>query len=149
MAENILDIMVALYTFKAQNDTELSFDKARLFSFGFLTLGLSALSDVLINNKSTPNTNYCYGIQPKPKMVRLIFRVNGLRSSTVPPLIQIGSRPGTPLDRSASSPRTTWWSSLSTSRKTTGSAVVVMPRPTRQMALVVRNRTVQVPQVRR
>lgn len=27
MAENILDIMVALYTFKAQNDTELSFDK--------------------------------------------------------------------------------------------------------------------------
>ena len=43
MAENILDIMVALYTFKAQNDTELSFDKARLFSFGFLTLGLSVL----------------------------------------------------------------------------------------------------------
>merc|ERR1719259_948220 len=38
-------------------------------------------------------------------------RVNGLRSSTVPPQIQIGSRPGTPLDRSASSPRTTWWSS--------------------------------------
>ena len=28
MAENILDIMVALYAFKAQNDTELSFDKA-------------------------------------------------------------------------------------------------------------------------
>lgn len=27
MAENILDIMVALYTFKAQNDTELSFSK--------------------------------------------------------------------------------------------------------------------------
>jgi len=27
MAENVLDIMVALYTFKAQNDTELSFDK--------------------------------------------------------------------------------------------------------------------------
>merc|ERR1719495_1720200 len=27
MAENILDIMVALYTFKAQNDTDLSFDK--------------------------------------------------------------------------------------------------------------------------
>lgn len=27
MAENILDIMVALYTFKAQNDTELSFNK--------------------------------------------------------------------------------------------------------------------------
>ena len=48
MAENILDIMVALYTFKAQNDTELSFDKARLFSFGFLTLGLSVLPDVLI-----------------------------------------------------------------------------------------------------
>ena len=47
MAENILDIMVALYTFKAQNDTELSFDKARLFSFGFLTLGLSALPNVL------------------------------------------------------------------------------------------------------
>ena len=48
MAENILDIMVALYTFKAQNDTELSFDKARLFSFGFLTLGLSVLPNVLI-----------------------------------------------------------------------------------------------------
>lgn len=28
MAENILDIMVALYAFKAQNDTELSFEKA-------------------------------------------------------------------------------------------------------------------------
>ncbi len=27
MAENVLDIMVALYSFKAQNDTELSFDK--------------------------------------------------------------------------------------------------------------------------
>jgi hypothetical protein len=27
MAENVFDIMVALYTFKAQNDTELSFDK--------------------------------------------------------------------------------------------------------------------------
>ena len=27
MAENVLDIMVALYAFKAQNDTELSFDK--------------------------------------------------------------------------------------------------------------------------
>ena len=42
MAENILDIMVALYTFKAQNDTELSFDKARFFSFGFLTLAVGA-----------------------------------------------------------------------------------------------------------
>ena len=28
MAENILDIMVALYAFKAQNDTELGFEKA-------------------------------------------------------------------------------------------------------------------------
>ena len=28
MAENVLDIMVALYDFKAQNDTELSFAKA-------------------------------------------------------------------------------------------------------------------------
>ena len=27
MAENVLDIMVALYPFKAQNDTELSFSK--------------------------------------------------------------------------------------------------------------------------
>jgi NCK adaptor protein len=27
MAENVLDVMVALYPFKAQNDTELSFDK--------------------------------------------------------------------------------------------------------------------------
>ena len=27
MAENVLDIMVALYSFRAQNDTELSFDK--------------------------------------------------------------------------------------------------------------------------
>jgi hypothetical protein len=27
MAENVLDIMVAMYSFKAQNDTELSFDK--------------------------------------------------------------------------------------------------------------------------
>ena len=27
MAENVLDIMVALYPFKAQNDTELSFNK--------------------------------------------------------------------------------------------------------------------------
>ena len=50
MAENILDIMVALYTFKAQNDTELSFDKARLFSFGFLTLGLSVPPNVLITS---------------------------------------------------------------------------------------------------
>ena len=48
MAENILDIMVALYTFKAQNDTELSFDKARLFSFGFLTLGLLVPPNALI-----------------------------------------------------------------------------------------------------
>ena len=27
MVENVLDIMVALYPFKAQNDTELSFSK--------------------------------------------------------------------------------------------------------------------------
>ena len=27
MAENVLDVMVALYPFKAQNDTELSFGK--------------------------------------------------------------------------------------------------------------------------
>ena len=117
-------------------------------ALAFFNFGSVSASRCFNYNKSTL-TNCCYGIQPKPKMVRLIFRVNGLRSSTVPPLIQIGSRPGTPLDRSASSPRTTWWSSLSTSRKTTGSAAVVIPRPTRQMALVVRNRTVQVPQVGR
>merc|ERR1712073_32600 len=27
IAENVIDIMVAMYTFKAQNDTELSFEK--------------------------------------------------------------------------------------------------------------------------